>query len=204
MYFCTVRMSSYGQHNRYWLDQIGAAISSRRVTKACKSSSGRMLDIGAGYDGLLTQKLWTRFDKVFLADLKLNVSQLKKVENLVLIEGVLPESIKKISDINVVIANNIIEHLDDPKSLLDEVRNLLADEYLVYINVPSWFGKMFLEFAAFKLEIAPSEEMDDHKNYYDKKSLWTLVRNSGFLPSQIKVKYTKLGMNTTCWVTNAK
>jgi hypothetical protein len=63
---------------------------------------------------------------------------------------------------------------------------------------------MFLEFAAFKLEIAPREEMDDHKNYYDKKSLWTLVRNSGFLPSQIKVKYTKLGMNTTCWVTNAK
>ena len=64
------------------------------------------------------------------------------------------------------------------------------------VNVPSWRGKRFLELAAFRLGVAPKEEMDDHKAYYDPRDLWPLLVGAGFLPSEIKVTRHKGGLNT--------
>ncbi|GEM_PF-381154 len=37
--------------------------------------------------------------------------------------------------------------------------------------------------------------MDDHKMYYNKRDLWPILVKSGFLPSNIKMKYHKFRMN---------
>ena len=63
------------------------------------------------------------------------------------------------------------------------------------INVPTWSGKVFLEFAAFKLGVSPAEEMDDHKMYYSKRDLWPLMVKAGYRPSQIRLRYHKFGLN---------
>ncbi len=64
------------------------------------------------------------------------------------------------------------------------------------INVPSWMGKRWLEFSAFRLGLSPRAEIDDHKRYYDPKELWTLLVSAGFRPSEIRCFRHKFGLNT--------
>jgi hypothetical protein len=64
------------------------------------------------------------------------------------------------------------------------------------LNVPSWRGKFFLEFSAFRLGLSPESEMDDHKMYYDRRDLWPLLVQAGFRPSRLRCFPHKLGLNT--------
>jgi hypothetical protein len=66
---------------------------------------------------------------------------------------------------------------------------------VLLVNVPTWLGKIFLEYAAFDLKLAPKEEMDDHKMYYNKRDLWPVLVKAGFLPSSLKLRYHKFGLN---------
>jgi SAM-dependent methyltransferase len=204
-----MRRTSYLQKSQpTFLDLLGMKLTTIRIGKLIrKKSQGTLLDVGCGYNASLTNSIWNKFQLVYLSDLKINKAlKLHSKSRVILLEGSLPNTLKIIpkNSVDLIFANNIIEHLDKPSQLIADFRRIIKSDSLIYINVPSWTGKIFLEFAAFKLGLASKVEMEDHKNYYDKKSLWTLVRNSGFLPSQIKIKYTKLGMNTTCWITNAK
>jgi hypothetical protein len=74
------------------------------------------------------------------------------------------------------------------------------------LNVPSWRGKRFLEFSAFRLGLSPAEEMNDHKRYFDPRDLWTLLRAADFLPSEIRCVRHKWGLNTfaRCRVSSAR
>ena len=89
----------------------------------------------------------------------------------------------------------MLEHLSDPFSVIASVRSLLKPGGVLLINVPTWFGKGFLELAAFRLGLSPKVEMDDHKMYYAKRDLWPLLVRAGFKPSSIKLRYHKLGLN---------
>ena len=62
--------------------------------------------------------------------------------------------------------------------------------------MPSWRGKWFLEFAAFRLGLSPAAEMDDHKAYYDPRDLWPLLVEAGFKPSRISCYRHQFGLNT--------
>src|SRR5260370_1018371 len=63
------------------------------------------------------------------------------------------------------------------------------------VNVPTWRGKFFLEFSAFRLGLSPALEMDDHKMYYNKPDLWPMLVRSGFKPSGLRLRYHKFGLN---------
>jgi hypothetical protein len=65
------------------------------------------------------------------------------------------------------------------------------------VNVPTWRGKYFLELTAFRLGLSPNGkiEMDDHKMYYDKRDLWSLLVKAGFAPGRIHLHYHKFGLN---------
>jgi hypothetical protein len=62
-------------------------------------------------------------------------------------------------------------------------------------RVPTWLGKRFLEFSAFRLGLSPKVEMDDHKMYYGERDLWPILVRAGFKPSQIQLGYHKFGLN---------
>jgi hypothetical protein len=64
------------------------------------------------------------------------------------------------------------------------------------VNVPTWWGKWWLELAAFRLHLAPASEMEDHKNYYSPHDLWPLLVRAGFRPSRISCRRHKFGLNT--------
>jgi SAM-dependent methyltransferase len=114
------------------------------------------------------------------------------------LEGYLPDVLGPVAEgsVDAIICNNVIEHLDEPERTLRELHRITAPGGVCVINVPSWRGKFFLEFAAFRLGVAPEEEMNDHKTYYDPKDLWPALVRAGFRPSDVSVRKHKGGLNT--------
>jgi hypothetical protein len=85
--------------------------------------------------------------------------------------------------------------LREPLFTLESIWQLLKPSGVLLVNVPTWLGKFFLEFSAFRLGLSPKFEIDDHKMYYNKRDLWPLLIRSGFKPSQVKLYYHKFGLN---------
>ena len=79
---------------------------------------------------------------------------------------------------------------------LREFHRITRPGGICLFNVPSWRGKRFLEFSAFRLGLSPTSEMNDHKMYYDPRDLWPLLVRAGFLPHAIRTFRHKLGLNT--------
>jgi SAM-dependent methyltransferase len=96
---------------------------------------------------------------------------------------------------DVVMLISVLEHLSAPGVILESAREMLKPSGVLIVNVPTWRGKAFLEFSAFRLGLSPKVEMDDHKMYYDKRDLWPLLVRAGFKPSQIRLRYHKFGLN---------
>jgi SAM-dependent methyltransferase len=96
---------------------------------------------------------------------------------------------------DVVMLISVLEHLAEPDAVIQAAWRLLRPSGLLLINVPTWLGKRFLEFSAFRLGLSPKVEMDDHKMYYGKRDLWPILVRAGFKPSQIRLTYHKFGLN---------
>jgi SAM-dependent methyltransferase len=114
------------------------------------------------------------------------------------IEGQLPDALADIPDgsLDAALCVSVLEHLWEPLIMLRELRRVTAEGGVCVVNVPSWRGKSFLEFSAFRLGLSPAEEMDDHKRYYDPRDLWPLLVAAGFKPHAISCYRHKFGLNT--------
>jgi predicted SAM-dependent methyltransferase len=91
---------------------------------------------------------------------------------------------------------SVLEHLWDPGRTVAEFHRVLRPGGTCAVNVPSWRGKVALEYSAFKLGLSPACEMDDHKMYYDPRDLWPLMVRAGFTPHAIRCFRHKFGLNT--------
>jgi SAM-dependent methyltransferase len=112
--------------------------------------------------------------------------------------GALPEGLAELrsATLDVILCISVLEHLWEPIAAIREFRRLLAPGGECLINVPSWRGRRWLEYSAFKLRLSPASEMNDHKNYYDVRDLWPLLVRGGFQPSEIRCFPHKFGLNT--------
>ncbi|MBO0887372.1 MAG: methyltransferase domain-containing protein [Acidimicrobiales bacterium] len=155
-----------------------------------------MGDFGCGYHASFARTLLSVAASLVLVDVAL-ADDLKADPRVQTIEGPLPESLRELptGSLDVVMCISALEHLRDPEGAVAELRRLLAPGGVLLVNVPTWLGKRFLEFSAFRLGLSPREEMDDHKAYYDPKDLWLLLRKAGFLPHNIRCFRHKLGLN---------
>ncbi len=111
-------------------------------------------------------------------------------------EGYLPDVLRPVESAsqNLVMCISVLEHVWDPLDALKELRRILAPGGTCLLSVPTWRGKWFLEFSAFRLKTSPMEEMDDHKMYYDFHTFWPLLVQAGFLPHQIRCHTYKFGI----------
>ena len=199
------REFSYLQQNKKtFLDLVGQLLSSNNIRKKVNQikksgthNPSTLLDFGCGFHAYLSQPIWKRFDSVFLMDFNLNAELEGFANKVKLFTGNPLQDIKLLQNetIDFLLANNVLEHVTQEEELLLEFNRVLASNGLLYINVPSWLGKYFLELAAFKLKMAPREEMEDHKRYYSKRELWLALRRAGMQPSKIRIKNTKFGLN---------
>lgn len=198
------RTSSYGQsRDKTFLDHFGIWLSTRRIVRIIKRNQVQSMgDFGCGFNAGQAQVTRHLVSKSVIVDVALNQELVDSSEFDAYL-GILPEVLKNVPthSLDLVVMNSVLEHLDDPVTTLEHVREILKPGGTLFINVPSWFGKIFLEFTSFHLTLSPAEEMEDHRRYYDKRDLWLELRRSGFQPSKMKIRRHKLGMSVFAIVT---
>jgi SAM-dependent methyltransferase len=193
------RSAAYGQHRAPTpVDRFGVWLSARALQKHVDSFVAKRLgDFGCGYDARFVRTVLDELAHAVLVDVAI-APDLKEHPRVTAIEGMLPETVEALDDdsLDVVLCISVLEHLWHPLALLQELRRVCAPGGTCLINVPSWRGKWFLELSAFRLNLSPPEEMDDHKAYYDPRDLWPLLVRAGFLPHEIDCYKHKFGLNT--------
>jgi len=192
------RHESYGQQGLTLVDRFGVYLSVRPVTNViARYSNARILDIGCGYHARLLQGLAPRIGTGVGVDVSINPG-LRAHPKLQFVEQSAEDAMATLSAgerFDVVMMVSVLEHLWEPQAILASCHGLLRPGGSLIVNVPTWRGKTFLEFSAFRLGTSPAIEMNDHKMYYDKRDLWPLLVRAGFAPQGIAMKYHKFGLN---------
>jgi SAM-dependent methyltransferase len=191
------RREAFGQHGTSWVDRCGIWLSSRAIRRCLPSRPGlRLLDLGCGYHAALLRTLLPQLAAGIGIDVKVS-EEARRVPGLSFLEGGIEEHLPAIPSgrFDVVTLISVLEHLDTPLPVLEHCRRALSGGGVLLVNVPTWRGKGLLEFSAFRLGTSPAVEMNDHKMYYDKRDLWPLLVKAGFRPSDIRLRYHKLGLN---------
>jgi SAM-dependent methyltransferase len=193
-----IRDAAFGERYRLTaVDRFGIWLSSRQIRRHACFADKRVADFGCGFHAPFVRSILQQAAHVTLVDVSL-APDLKGRSKITAIEGGLPEALSGIPDesLDVILCVSVLEHLWEPLGALREFRRLLAPGGTCLLNVPSWRGKFFLEFSAFRLGLSPESEMDDHKMYYDTRDFWPLLVQAGFRPSRLRCFSHKLGLNT--------
>lgn len=188
---------SFGQRGLTVADRLGVWLSQRAICRYLpKRSDLEVLELGCGYRATQLIALKPKLKRGIGVDFHI-APELRTLERFTFHEGTIEETLPKLESetMDVVLLISVLEHLAEPQFALQSAWRLLRPSGLLLINVPTWLGKRFLEFSAFRLGLSPKVEMDDHKMYYDKRDLWPLLVRSGFKPSQIRLSYHKFGLN---------
>lgn len=193
------RTTSFGETSKLSVvDKFGVWLSQRQIRNTVGSLQGKdVADFGCGFEASTMRHYLGVVRSATLADFSL-ADDLKAMPVVNAIEGSLPESLADLpsQSLDIILCMSVIEHLWEPQETLNEFHRLLRPGGVAAINVPSWTGKIFLEYSAFKLGKSPAEEMDDHKTYYDPKDLWPLLVRAGFKPRNIRCFRHKFRLNT--------
>jgi SAM-dependent methyltransferase len=193
------RTTAFGQDAALTpVDRFGIWLSARALRRHVESFAGKRVgDFGCGYDARFVRTVLEEVAQAVLVDVAI-APDLKAHRRVTAIEGTLPEAVEGLDDdsLDIVLCVSVLEHLWEPLRLLEELRRVCAPGGTCLINVPSWRGKWFLEFSAYRLNLSPPAEMDDHKAYYDPRDLWPLLVRAGFVPHEVKCYKHKFGLNT--------
>lgn len=155
-----------------------------------------VVDFGSWYNANFLQYLRsiTNDNRLIAFDLKLNKDLLKK-KWIDSIEGNLNNKIIIKENIDVAICTAVLEHLEKPDIFLKNIYNILDEDWIIILTVPSIWAKPVLEFLAYKLHLINEYEIKDHKDYYDKNKLEQIFINAWFQKINIKHSYFELFMN---------
>ena len=188
---------SYGQRTLTAIDRFGVWLSRKTILRELQHRSDLdILELGCGFHASHLRALTPRLKSGVGVDFQI-APELKVLDKLRFYEGAIDEALVQLEAgaFDAVLMISVLEHLDDALSVVTTVRGLLRPAGVLLINVPTWRGKTFLEFSAFRAGLSSKLEMDDHKMYYDKRDLWPLLVKAGFKPSAIKLRYHKFGLN---------
>jgi len=194
-----VRARSFGQNYKPTaVDRFGVWLSWRQIRRyAGPLQEKRFGDFGCGFDATLARRLLNQSAGAVLVDLVLS-DELKNHPRVHAIEGALPEALSMVpsDSLDLLLCTSVLEHLWKPLEALKEFYRIARPGAFCLFNVPSWRGRRFLEFSAFRLGLSPADEMDDHKTYYDVRDLWPLLVQAGFIPHNIRCFPYKFGLTT--------
>ncbi|HET9131257.1 MAG TPA: methyltransferase domain-containing protein, partial [Terriglobia bacterium] len=179
-------------------DRFGVWLSARQIRISAGSLERKAIgDFGCGYHATFARTILAKLDRAVLVDTAL-ADELRNNSRITAIEGKLPEALRQIpsDSLDIVLCISVLEHLWDPQTTLSECLRIVRPGGTCLFNVPSWRGKWFLEFSAFRLGLSPKDEVMDHKTYYDVKDLRPLLIEAGFFSDNIRCFSHKFGLNT--------
>ena len=100
---------------------------------------------------------------------------------------------------DVVTMLAVLEHIEYEEEILKEIYRILKPSGKLVLTVPSIWAQPVLEFLSYRLKIVDEREIRDHKRYYDRKRLQSvLIKKLGF--TQFKHRYFQAFMNNFCIV----
>jgi SAM-dependent methyltransferase len=188
---------SYGQLPLSLVDRFGVWLSQRAIRRHLPAGKKlEVLELGCGYQASQLRSLRDRLGHGTGVDFRI-APELLQAEGYSFHEGSLEDVLPRLpaGRFDVVLLISVLEHLSEPQAALGAVQRLLRPGGVLLVNTPTWRGKSFLEFSAFRLGLSPKVEMDDHKMYYDRRDLWPLLVRAGFRPNNIRLRYHKFGLN---------
>jgi SAM-dependent methyltransferase len=180
------------------VDRFGVWLSARQIRRFVPELGGKRVgDFGCGYHATFMRSVVDEIGEGVLADVAI-ADDLKANPKLRVLEGDVLGSLRSLQNesLDVAMCVSVLEHLWEPQAALREMFRVLAPGGTCLVNVPSWWGKTFLELSAFKLGMSPADEMNDHKMYYDARDLWPMLVAAGFTPQRIRCFSHKFGLNT--------
>jgi 2-polyprenyl-3-methyl-5-hydroxy-6-metoxy-1,4-benzoquinol methylase len=179
------------------LDKFGTWLSRRKfLSIELNFRSAHVADVGCGFDAVFGKQLSLIARQVDLFDVSINL-ELEEIENCELFLGDAIVNLNQSSTkYDCIFCISVLEHITDDDYALKIFYERIVEGGLLVLNIPTWFGKRFLEFTAFKMHLTPATEMNDHKRYYDPRDIWPKLVSAGFLPQDIKCRRHKFGMNT--------
>lgn len=207
----SVISESLVQKNAPLLTRLGNYFSLRVVMPYFRYHSNvTILDIGCGYDAELLTYFSDKITYGLGLDSEINPAlrnSLPPRNNLHFLLGDINTTINEINTkFDIITVINFIEHVCDPQRILARARTLLKPNGAMLVLAPTWLDKRFLELVAFNrfnfVSINGKKSIDEHKDYFTKKTIWKLLVNSGFKPSQLKIRYAKFGLHV-CAIANA-
>lgn len=183
-------------------DKIKFALVLRSLKKIfpphLDASNAVLLDVGCGYDARILQNMLPWISKGIGLDFEV-AENLKRHERLSFLEGDLTDTLKNIPQetVDVIVFLSILEHLEDPVSILSDARRLLRMNGRIFFCSPTWFGKWVLERIISNKLLDPygetPKQYNSHKMYYDPRDMWPLLVKAGFVSTEIKIWRSNFG-----------
>lgn len=156
-----------------------------------KTQKKCIIDIGCGKKASFLKSLRQIFQRRVAVDLELD-SQALQEENIEPKIGDALTVLKRFesNSADVITFLSILEHVGEQEAILAECRRVLRKNGIIFINSPSWFGKFVLEdiiIRFFDKNGAYASQVDTHTTYFSTAQIWQLIRNAGFVSSEIRV-----------------
>ncbi len=161
---------------------LNATVSSRALT----SEKARLLDVGCAH-GWFLEKAAAHYEVLGLEPDD-TVAQRTLQRNLPVRNGYFPQALKADEKFDVIIFNDVLEHIPDVKNVLKECAAHLQAEGVVVVNAPDSHG-LFYRLSKLFVKTGRNGTFDrmwqvglpsPHLYYFDSKSLRKIAAQSGY------------------------
>lgn len=160
----------------------------------------RLLDIGCGWEARLLRTMEPYIAEGLGVDSKAPKIYEPKLKTYELrLEDRLPF---EDASFDVITMLAVMEHLENDEQILVECARLLRPGGGLLVTVPSRYAKPVLEFLSYRVGIVNADEVRDHKRYYNRADLFSLVDGVEGLHIETH-QYFQLMFNNFLYVTRA-
>ena len=183
----------------YLKEEKGRRAQARHVLKkiAKFKKGGRLLDIGSG-PGFFLDEAKRQGWEVQGVDLsKWSKDYAKSYFGIDIFQGIISEAAFADRTFDVAVMNDVIEHLENPKAVLKEIRRILKNDGVIYISTPD------IQSVLSRLLRAKWWGINKyHLFYFSKKTIEKLFDEVGFKPLRYS-SYPRI-FSLNYWVTRLK
>ena len=183
----------------YLKEEKGRRSQARIVLKkiAKFKKSGRLLDIGCGPGFFLDEAKRQGWDVQGVDLSKWSKEHAKTYFSIDIFQGTLSSAVFPDRAFDVIVMNDVIEHLEDPKVVLKEIRRILKNDGVIYISTPD------IKSVLSRLLRAKWWGINKyHLFYFSKKTIEKLFDEVGFKPLRYSSYPRVFSLNY--WVTRLK
>ena len=97
--------------------------------------------------------------------------------------------------VDYIVAFAFLEHIENPDDIIKEALRILKPGGKIILTAPTPKAKKILEFLSFKLKLVSPREIAEHKNYFTKEDLFSLILKNKKIDLKIIHHYFEFGLN---------